>query len=473
MKKTKIICTLGPNSTNLELIKKMVSAGMNIARLNLSHGGHDEQGERIKLVRQASAELGITVGILADIQGPKIRTGILPCEPMELQENDKIKLSCDPAKEQTEGYIYIKYPTLIEDSIPGKQIFLAEGLIVLDILENDGKEVLCQVAHGGKLVSKKGVSFPGVSVSLPAMTEKDQADIKFAVENDLAFIAVSFARKAEHIEEIRQYVKSLGGHQLLIAKIENEEGYQNSEEIVEAADAIMVARGDLGIELPPEEVPLIQGDLIRLCNRNGKPVITATEMLESMIYNPRPTRAEVSDVANAIFDGTDAIMLSGETAAGKYPLEAVKMMARVAEHIEESETYKKVLSRKRIEGAQANTSDAISHATCQTAGDLGAVAIITSTRTGNTARLVSKYRPQAPILAATASDRVARQLTLNWGVYSAVIPRSDYLDEMFETVVKAAKDRGFAQEGEVVVITAAATAKAPGCTNLLKVHTVN
>ncbi|HPT87020.1 MAG TPA: pyruvate kinase [Bacillota bacterium] len=471
MKKTKIICTLGPASSSVAVLEKLINAGMNIARLNFSHGTYAEHAERIRLVREAAAKTKQPVGILADIQGPKIRTGLLPNEPLMMNKGDRFFLSADPAKEGLPGYIYVKYPTLNEDVQVGRNIFLADGMIGMKILEKRPEGILCEVTSGGELTSKKGVTFPGVSVNLPAMTEKDRKDIAFAVEQKLDFIAVSFARKAEHIDEIRSLVHELGGHQMLIAKIENEEGFQNSEEILGVADGIMVARGDLGVEVPPEEVPLIQRHLIELCNNAGKPVITATEMLETMVRNPRPTRAEVTDIAHAIFDGTDAIMLSAETAVGKHPVSAVEMMSRVAQRIEESLKYEKILARKRV-SAFPSVSDAISHATCQTALDLKAVAIITSTQSGSTARMVSKYRPQAPVVAATPSEQVARQLSINWGVYPIMVPIADNIDHMFEVSVAAAKDNGFVSTGDLIVITAGVSTGVPGSTNLLKVHYV-
>lgn len=471
MKKTKIICTLGPASSNNKVLEQLIMAGMNIARLNFSHGSHEEHAMRIRLLREASAKVGKPVGILADIQGPKIRTGVLLNEPLVLNEGDRIYLSCDPAKEKSTDCIYIKYPTLARDAKVGNDIFLADGMIRLHILENNAAGVLCEVTDGGELTSRKGVTFPGISVNLPALTEKDRQDIRFAVEQGVDFIAVSFARKGEHLQEIRDFVTELGGQQLLIAKIENEEGFHNRREILEAGDGIMVARGDLGVEVPPEEVPLMQRKLIKLCNEMGKPVITATEMLESMVRNPRPTRAEVTDIAHAIFDGTDAIMLSAETAAGKHPLAAVNIMARVAVRIEESLKFEKILAGKKV-GDLPSVADAISHATCQTAADLKAVAIISSTQSGNTARMVSKYRPQAPILAVTNLEQVARQLTINWGVYPVVVPRSGNTDQMIEVSVDCAKKLDFVSSGDIVVITAGLNSGKPGTTNLLKVNYV-
>jgi len=447
----------------------MINAGMNIARLNFSHSSHEEQAERIRLVRETAANLGKTIGILADIQGPKIRTGMLHTDPLVLNEGDRILLTVDPAQEAKPGYIYVKYPTLISDVNVENRIFLADGLIALKVIAINELDVECEVIAGGELTSKKGVTLPGVSVKLPALTEKDKKDIEFVVSQKVDIIAISFARKAEHLVEIRDFITSLGGDQMIIAKIENEEGFSNSEEILQVCDGIMVARGDLGIEVPPEEVPLIQRYLIELCNNAGKPVITATEMLESMIRNPRPTRAEITDIAHAILDGTDAIMLSAETAVGKHPVAAVEIMTKVAQRIEDSLKFDEILAKKKI-GAFPTISDAISHATCQTALDLKAVAIITSTQSGSTARMVSKYRPQAPIIATTPSERVACQLALNYGVFPIVVPEAKDIDSMIDVSIQAAKQFKFISENDLVVITAGVRTGIPGSTNLLKVH---
>jgi pyruvate kinase len=472
LKRTKIICTLGPASSDPAVLEKMINAGMNIARLNFSHGSYEEHAARIRMVREIAAKLNRPVGILADIQGPKIRTGILAESPLTMAEGTRFRLSVDPAKEQVLGYIFVKYPTLIQDVKPGGKIFLADGMIELKVISVSMTELECEVASGGELTSKKGVTLPGVSVDLPAMMEKDRADIEFVVSEQVDFIAISFARKADHIREIRELVNSLGGDQLLIAKIENEEGCRNSAAILNVSDGLMVARGDLGTEVPLEEVPLIQSNLIELCNEAGKPVITATEMLESMVRNPRPTRAEITDIAHAIQDGTDAIMLSAETAVGKYPVAAVTIMSQVALRIEASLRYDRMLARKKV-GAFPTVADAISHATCQTALDLKAVAIISSTQSGSTARMVSKYRPQAPIIAATPALKVARQLTIVWGVFPVIVPSASDIDSMLDVSVEAAKRCGFVSLNDLTVITAGVRTGVPGSTNLLKVHYID
>lgn len=471
MKKTKIICTLGPASSAPLILEKLIKAGMNIARLNFSHGSYEEHAARIQMVREASAKVGQPVGILADIQGPKIRTGMLDKEPLTLTEGDRIRLTPQRAKERASGYIYVDYPTLLQDVKPGGQIFLADGMIRLAVQAVSADSLECSVVNGGDLTSRKGLTLPGVSVNLPAMTEKDLADLEFIVAQQVDFIAVSFARKAEHIDEIRQHLTALGGDQLLIAKIENEEGFRNREAIIHAADGMMVARGDLGVEVPLENVPLLQKQLISICNNAGKPVITATEMLESMIRNPRPTRAEITDIANAIFDGTDAIMLSAETAVGKYPVTAVEMMSRVANSIEGSLKFDEILAHKKA-ALNPTIADAISHATCQTSLDLQAKAIISSTQSGSTARMVSKYRPEASIIAATPNPKVAQQLTLPWGVFPIIVPASNNIDQMIDVSVAAAKQTGFIHNNDLVVITAGVRTGVSGSTNLLKVHLV-
>lgn len=471
MKKTKIICTLGPASSDPAVLEKMINSGMNIARLNFSHGAYEEHAYRIKLVRQVAAKLGKSVGILADIQGPKIRIGKLPVEPLVLNDGDHIFLTIDQLKGKNTDYIFVDYPSLINDVTVGGKIFLADGMIELRIIEVGETDLKCEVTSGGELTSKKGVTLPGVSVNIPALMEKDRSDLEFVIKEQVDLIAISFARKPEHITEIRELVNSLGGDQLLIAKIENEEGLKNSESILNVADGIMVARGDLGVEVPPEEVPLIQKYLIEICNNAGKPVITATEMLESMIRNPRPTRAEITDVAHAIMDGTDAIMLSAETAVGKFPVAAVNIMSRVAERIETSLKYEKILAKKRI-GSFGTVADAISHATCQTAMDLKAAAIITSTQSGSTARMVSKYRSPASIVAITPSERVAQQLTISWGVNPVLAPMAKNIDEMLDLSIEGAKKAGFVKENDLIVITAGVRTGVPGSTNLLQVLTV-
>lgn len=468
MKKTKIVCTMGPASMEVETIKRMITAGMDLVRLNFSHGSHEELRQTIANVRLASKETGKPVGILADHQGPKIRIGTLP-EPVLLKEGDTVRLVAGEAGAAAGEGIFVDYPTIAEDVPVGNTIFLADGLIELRVEKAEAGSLLCRVVRGGELTSRKGVTLPGVSVRLPAVTEKDLEDLEFAVEEGVDFLALSFVRRPEHIVEVRRYLEVKDSHAMIIAKIENEEGFNNREEILQVADGIMVARGDLGIEVPPEDVPWMQQQLIRGANMAGKPVITATEMLESMVRNPRPTRAEVTDVAHAILDGTDALMLSAETAVGRNPVAAVEIMAKVAERTESSLDYEEILGRKRI-GSFRSVSEAISHATCQTAMDLNAAAIITTTQSGSTARMVSKFRPKAPIFASTPSPRVLRQLTLSWGVTPVLVPHTYTTDEMLDVSIEAIVRKGWVKEGDLVIITAGVRTGLPGSTNLLQVN---
>jgi pyruvate kinase len=359
MKRTKIICTLGPASSDPAVLEKMIRNGMNIARLNFSHGSYEEHAKRVSLVRETAHKIGTHVGILADLQGPKIRIGTLGQEPMILKEGQRLVLTINSARQRESGVVFVDYPTLVQDVTVGGQIYLADGLIGLKVNSCTKDSLDCEVLNEGELTSHKGVTLPGVSVNLPALTQKDRLDLEFVIRSQVDFIAISFARRADHLAEIRDLVTKQGGKQLLIAKIENQEGVKNSPEIIKECDGIMVARGDLGTEVPLEEVPLIQRYLVELSNTAGKPVITATEMLESMIRNPRPTRAEITDIAHAILDGTDAIMLSAETAVGKYPATAVEMMSRVAQKIEDSLKYEEILAKKKV-AAAPTIADAIS-----------------------------------------------------------------------------------------------------------------
>ncbi|MCL6591387.1 MAG: pyruvate kinase [Firmicutes bacterium] len=471
MKRTKIICTLGPASSDPVVLEKMIRNGMDIARLNFSHGSYEDHAERIALVREVAQKLGVQVGILADLQGPKIRTGSLAQEPLVLTEGQPLILTTDPARQQERGVVFVDYPPLDRQVGVGSRIYLADGMISLTVKACSAGSVTCEVESGGELTSHKGITLPGVSVNLPALTEKDRQDLDFVIGRQLDFVAVSFARKAEHLAEIRDLIAQKSGRQLLIAKIENQEGVNNSPEIIKECDGIMVARGDLGVEVPLEEVPLLQRYLIELCNTVGKPVITATEMLESMVRNPRPTRAEITDIAHAIYDGTDAIMLSAETAVGKYPAAAVEMMSRVAQKTEDSLKYEEILAKKKAV-SPPSIAGAISHATCQAAIDLNVKAIICSTQSGSTARMVSKYRPPVPVIAATPFEYIARQLTLSWGVSPVIVPFSKDIDSMIDAGVSAARNGGWVGKGDLVVISAGVRTGVPGSTNLLKVHEV-
>jgi len=471
MRKTKIVCTIGPASESLENTKKLIQAGMNVARLNFSHGDFEEHGNRIKNIRQACRELGKTVAILLDTKGPEIRLGNLAEEPIELVAGEFVTLTTENILGDRHR-IPVTYSDLPRDVKAGDTILLDDGLIGLKVVEIQGTEIKCEIQNSGPIKSKKGVNVPGVAISLPGITEKDANDILFGIEQGIDFIAASFVRRASDVLEIRELLeRHNASHIQIIAKIENRQGVDNLDEILEVADGLMVARGDLGVEIPVEEVPLVQKMMIEKCNRAGKPVITATQMLDSMQRNPRPTRAEASDVANAIFDGTDAIMLSGETAAGKYPVESVMTMARIAERAEAALEYREIFLRQ-ASAQQTTVTEAISQAVANSALDLDADAIITSTESGYTARMVSKYRPKAPIIAVTPVEHVMRSLQLVWGVIPVLGKPAKTTDEMFDIAVNGAVESGLVKLGDTVVITAGVPVGRSGSTNLIKIHTV-
>jgi len=470
MLRTKIICTVGPSSERVPVLIKMIQAGMNVARLNFSHGTHQDHAKRLELIREAAGKAGKSVALMLDTKGPEIRLGYLEKEPIELKAGEKVTLTVENVK-GNEKLLPVTYKGLPRDVCPGNRILIADGLIELRVLDKNRKNVECEIVNGGELTSQKGVNLPGVVVNIPAVTDRDIEDILFGIKHGLDFVAASFIRKANDILAIRQIIEESGADLDIIAKIESREGLNNLDEIIKVADGVMVARGDLGVEIPVEEVPLVQKTIIEKCNRAGKPVITATQMLESMIHNPRPTRAEASDIANAIFDGTDAIMLSGETAAGKYPVEAVQTMASIAKKAESSLKYQEMLA-KRQRNSACTVTDAISHATCTIAEDLGAAAIITSTETGYTSQMVSKYRPKAPVVAVTPVDKVLRKMALIWGVQPLLVKRTADTDSMISTAIESALGAGLISPGDLVVITAGLPVGVHGTTNLIKVHTV-
>ncbi|GIO95547.1 pyruvate kinase [Paenibacillus sp. FSL W8-0187] len=471
MRKTKIVCTIGPSSESLENTKKLIMAGMNVARLNFSHGDFEEHGNRIKNIRQACEELNKTVAILLDTKGPEIRTGKLEVEPIELVQDEYITLTTEEILGD-KNRLSITYKELPQDVQVGSTILIDDGLIGLTVVEIQGSEIRCRIVNGGTIKSKKGVNVPGVAISLPGITEKDANDIVFGIEQGIDFVAASFVRKASDVLEIRELLKKHNGeHIQIISKIENQQGVDNLDEILEVSDGLMVARGDLGVEIPAEEVPLVQKRMIEKCNLAGKPVITATQMLDSMQRNPRPTRAEASDVANAIFDGTDAIMLSGETAAGKYPVESVLTMSRIAEKAESALNYREMFLKQRI-AQDTSVTEAISQSVAISALDLNAKAIISSTESGQTARMVSKYRPEAPIVAVTTQDRTMRRLALTWGVTPVKGEQASSTDEMFDYALQGGVKSGLVKEGDLVVITAGVPLGRSGSTNLLKVDQI-
>lgn len=455
MRKTKIVCTIGPASESVDKLVQLIEAGMNVSRLNFSHGNHEEHAARIKNIREAASKTGENVGILLDTKGPEIRTNDMENGAIELTTGQECIVSMTEVLGTPEKFS-VTYDQLIDDVHPGAKILLDDGLIGLEVISIDkpNNEIKTRVLNSGTLKNKKGVNVPGVSVNLPGITEKDAKDILFGIEQGVDFIAASFVRRASDVLEIRQLLEENNGSSIqIIPKIENQEGVDNINEILEVSDGLMVARGDLGVEIPAEEVPLVQKDLIKKCNTLGKPVITATQMLDSMQRNPRPTRAEASDVANAIFDGTDAIMLSGETAAGQYPVEAVQTMHNIASRAEQALDHKELLSA-RSKDTEHNITDAIGQSVAHTALNLEVNAIITPTESGHTARMISKYRPKAPIIAATSNDHVLRRLALVWGVYPQLGQKAETTDEMLAVAVEESVNSGLVSHGDLVVITA-------------------
>ncbi|MBG9445820.1 pyruvate kinase [Cytobacillus firmus] len=473
MRKTKIVCTIGPASESVEKLTQLIEAGMNVARLNFSHGDFEEHGQRIQNIREASAKTGKTVAILLDTKGPEIRTNNMAGGAIELSAGENIIISMNEV-EGTADKFSVTYAGLIEDVGTGSKILLDDGLIGLEVTKIDkaNSEIHTKILNSGTLKNKKGVNVPGVSVNLPGITEKDAQDIIFGIEQGVDFIAASFVRRASDVLEIRQLLEEHNASYInIIPKIENQEGVDNIEEILEISDGLMVARGDLGVEIPAEEVPLVQKKLIKKCNAQGKPVITATQMLDSMQRNPRPTRAEASDVANAIFDGTDAIMLSGETAAGSYPVEAVQTMHNIASRAESALDHKEILSN-RSKDNEHNITDAIGESVAHTALNLDVNAIITPTESGHTARMISKYRPKAPIVAVTSHDHVSRRLSLTWGVYPQIGQKASTTDDMLDIAVEESLNSGIVASGDLVVITAGVPVGEAGTTNLMKIHVV-
>ncbi|MER2106196.1 MAG: pyruvate kinase [Solibacillus sp.] len=473
MRKTKIVCTIGPASESSEMLDQLIEAGMNVARLNFSHGNHEEHAVRIAAIRDAADRLGKPVGILLDTKGPEIRTHTMQNGELHLVTGQVIDISMAEV-EGTKDVFSVTYEQLIEDVDQHDTILLDDGLIQLRVLAKDldTGRITTIVENAGVLKNKKGVNVPGVSIKLPGITEKDAQDILFGIEQGVDFIAASFVRTAKDVLEIRELLEQNGGsHIQIIPKIENQEGVDNIDAIIEVSDGLMVARGDLGVEIPAEEVPLVQKLLINKCNQVGKPVITATQMLDSMQRNPRPTRAEASDVANAIFDGTDAIMLSGETAAGLYPVESVQTMNKIADRTESSLNYRSIVNQRSRE-KDSTMTESISQAVAHTSINLGVKAVLAPTESGNTAKMIAKYRPGVPIIAVTGSVNTAQMLTLVWGVQPIVTSRVSSTDEILELAVDESLKSGFVNHGDVVVITAGVPVGEAGTTNLMKVHVI-
>ena len=477
MKKTKIICTMGPNTDDKNIMRELAKNGMDVARFNFSHGDHEEHLGRLEVLREVRKELDIPVAALLDTKGPEIRTGLLKDgKKVALKEGQTFTLTTrDVVGDDT--ITHINYSGLNEDVTAGNKILIDDGLIELDVVEVNGTDIVCKVVNGGELGEKKGVNVPNVKIKLPALTEKDKEDILFGIRQGFDFIAASFVRTADCIREIKEILEEHGSNMRVIAKIENAEGIENLDAIIEASDGIMVARGDMGVEIPAEKVPYIQKTIIRKCNEACKTVITATQMLDSMIRNPRPTRAEVTDVANAVYDGTDAVMLSGETAMGKYPVEALKMMATIVEDSESHLDYAAYRQRKVSESNTKNVSNAVCFASVSTAHDLGATAIIAPSISGFTTRMLSKWRPSATIIGMSPSMTTVRQMQLQWGVTPVWSRRSDTTDELIESSAEELKSRGMVHVGDTTVITAGVVTysrrhEAATETNIMRVMTI-
>jgi len=470
LRKTKIVCTIGPASSSSQVIEKMVRAGMNVARLNFSHGTQEEHARVIRTIRSVSSALGIPVAILLDLPGPKLRTGKLEKQEVSLKEGNDFSLISESILGD-EHRVSVGFPAFFNDIKVGDTIFLNDGAIQLKVISTTKSEAKCEVVVGGLLTANKGINLPGVKLSIPSVTSEDLRHLDFGLGQGVDFVAVSFVRSATDIAGIRQLLKEKGANIPLIAKIEEHEGVNDIQRIVAEADGVMIARGDLGIEISLKKVPIIQKEIIRKCNRAGKPVIVATQMLESMISATRPTRAEAADVANAVLDGADAVMLSGETAIGKYPVRTVNTMASIITETEKILPYERILL-ENSEQVTDQTDDAISYAACHMSQRLGAVCIVAYTSSGSTALRVSKYRPKAPIIAITPNTHIVSRLTLSWGIDPYLATEPTNVDMMFQEAEKLVLKTGIAKKDELVVITAGIPMGTPGSTNVVKVNRV-
>lgn len=474
-KRTKIVATIGPASSSPEMLRTLIQTGMDVARINFSHGEHETHGQVIQLIRQIAQEEGRVVAVMADLQGPKIRLGKLNPDPIVLQVGEELVLTLRENPDQSKRHLPLPHPEFVKDVRAGQRLLIDDGEIEVKVTSRNSTDLVCEVIVAGNLKSRKGVNAPETKLSLSSLTDKDREDAVFALQQRVDYIAMSFVRSADDMRELRWMVRHLGGDVGLIAKIEKAEAIESFEEILEHVDGVMVARGDLGLEIPAAEVPIQQKRIIRLCNQIGKPVITATQMLNSMIINPRPTRAEASDVANAIFDGTDAVMLSGETASGKYPVEAVQTMVEIAltaeAHLDESREAASWQSMG--EKGRESISDAISHATSVMARILDAKLIVTSTWTGYTALRVARERPSTPILCVTPNPQVYRRMALVWGVVPMIVKEFHTIDEMIDVVIKAAYEEAHLVEtGDVLILIGGFPFGQGGQTNLVKIHQV-
>ncbi len=474
MRRTRIICTIGPASRGPDMLRQLARAGMDVARLNLAHGSHAEHAENVARIRAVSEEEGRPIAVQADLQGPKLRMGEMAGSGVVVHEDERVTLTTEGGVGTEPNALPVQNVDLPDLVHPGDPILIDDGLIELEVLELREHEVHCRVRVGGLVKSNKGINLPGVSADLPSVTEKDLHDLDAALEWGVDWIALSFVRCAEDIHTLRGLIEARTDAPVpIMAKIEKPQALQHLDAIIDAADAVMVARGDLGIEIPPEDVPMAQKRVIKACNAAGIPVVTATQMLDSMIRNPRPTRAEASDVANAILDGTDAVMLSGETSIGSYPLEAAQTMARIATQVEGHGDEAPPRAFRAVPGDRTRSiANAVGHSARDIAHHLGAAAIIAPTASGYTARVMSSYRPRTPIVAITPDRRVQRRLMLYWGVTPLLAPRTDNTDQMIRQAVRAARERELIADGDTVVITAGTAFSEPGTTNLVRVYVV-
>ncbi len=471
IRRTKIVCTIGPQTSSPQRLRELVDAGMNVARLNFSHGTHDEHRNVIRTLRSLRDSYGSPIGIVADLSGPKIRLGEIPHGPVSVKQGDRVIFTSEQV-DGTATRMGVSYPFLSEDVQVGDPILLADGEVVARVVEIRGREVVCEISDGGELSSHKGVNFPRTSLRIESLTDKDRKDLAMALEEQVDFVAMSFVRTADDMRALRSLVEQSGHPAKLIAKIEKREALDNIDRIVDESDGIMVARGDLGVETELARVPLVQKDLIARAREKARPVITATQMLESMIYHPMPTRAEVGDVANAILDGTDAVMLSGETAIGRYPVETVKMMAKVVTTAE-SVGEDRACFRRNADRGRFTVSESIAQSSAQMSRDLNAAAVVVCTDSGATARMVSRFRPPGPIIAGTPRPLVTRQLTLSWGVIPVTLEPLDSTDHLISETSAAARRTGVVNSGDQIVITAGVPFGKSGGTNLLLVQTLS
>ena len=472
LRKTKVICTLGPAVDNEEMMRKLIRGGMDAARFNFSHGSHEEHLGRLNKLKAVRDSMSRPVATILDTKGPEIRIKSFDVKKIDLEAGSTFTLTTADEVGNA-SRVSVTYPQLHQEVTPGMEILIDDGLVALKVEEIQGQDIRCVVENGGSLSANKSINIPGVHIHLPALTEKDISDLEFAVKNDFDFIAASFVRRAADVKAVREVLDSFGGQEVkIISKIENQEGVDNIDEILEASDGIMVARGDLGVEIPAARVPILQKQIIRKGLKVGKPIITATQMLDSMIRNPRPTRAEVSDVANAVFDGTSCVMLSGETAGGKYPLEALTAMVGIVEEAEQSINYWRQFQKHRVT-PEPNINDAITHTCCLTAMDLDAKAILAATNSGRTARMICRFRPACPVAALTMQEKVRRQLAISWGVYPFLTGEVNSTDRIFSLSVECAVKEGLVQNGDTVVITAGVPLGRSGSTNLIKAQVID